>query len=219
MPATISHKDGSLRDAHRRQTEWALRQAALELFAEQGYDATRTEDVAERAGVSARTFFRYFPSKDTVLFSNHGAWFDSFSETYQKLPQSMSDLDAMCAALRDVAGNFSRRRPSLRLYWEILADSPALLARARECHAQNVLKVATAVAARRGLPERDDTSTLFATISLMTYRRVMNKWLAGGDSADLREAITAEFKLLADTMAQCQRAPGAPAVESRLRAG
>jgi hypothetical protein len=57
----------------------------------------------------------------------------------------------------------------------------------------------------------------------MTYRRVMNKWLASPDSADLRDAVTTEFKLLAETMQQCQRAPGGPLratePQSRLRVG
>ena len=56
------------REQHRRQTFEALRDSGLTLFAEQGFDETTVEQIAERAGVSLRTFFRYFSCKEALLF-------------------------------------------------------------------------------------------------------------------------------------------------------
>jgi AcrR family transcriptional regulator len=61
----------SLRDRLREQTASEIERAAMRLFAEHGYEATTTEQIAGEAGVSARTFFRYFPTKESVLFRDH----------------------------------------------------------------------------------------------------------------------------------------------------
>ena len=59
---------GGRRAARKRATQAALRRAAIELIAARGYDATSTDDIARAAGVSPRTFFNYFPTKDAVVF-------------------------------------------------------------------------------------------------------------------------------------------------------
>jgi len=84
----------SRRDEHKSRTAEAIREAALELFAAQGYDATTTEEIAGKAGVASRTFFRYFPTKESVLVLHERAWFDSFRVDYLSTPRSMSDIDA-----------------------------------------------------------------------------------------------------------------------------
>lgn len=58
-----------LREQNKTVTRRAIQRAAVELFEEQGYDATTVDDVASRANVAPRTFFRYFPSKELTLFS------------------------------------------------------------------------------------------------------------------------------------------------------
>ena len=75
-----SEKGLSRRDAHKLKTRTTLRDAALDLFLAQGYDATTTDQVAAKACVSTRTFFRYFDSKDEVLFSGQRFWSEKVAD-------------------------------------------------------------------------------------------------------------------------------------------
>ena len=58
------------RARHKTTTRRAIQTAAIELYEERGYDETKVEDIVERAGVSQRSFFRYFPYKELTLFSD-----------------------------------------------------------------------------------------------------------------------------------------------------
>src|SRR5215510_642501 len=93
----------SRREKHKSRTRQALREAALELFAAQGFDTTTTEEIAEKAGVSVRTFFRYFPTKELVLFFGRYDFVQTFIAGLVSQPRSNRDLDAMRAAFVESA--------------------------------------------------------------------------------------------------------------------
>jgi AcrR family transcriptional regulator len=185
-----------LRDKHKTQTRHALREAALKLFATRGYDATTTEDIAEKAGVSARTFFRYFPTKESVLFFGERDWIQRIAGEYPGQPASLSDLGAMCLTIADLAPRLTRRRQSLLLFMRAVASSPTLRGLDSDHQRENTDALAVAIATRRGLPLPDESCALLAAISLLAYRRALDKWLAGCEADDLRTVITDEFRLL-----------------------
>lgn len=77
----------SLRERKKRETLLAIHRAALDLVEEHGFDAVTTEQIAERAGVSARTFFNYYPSKDSAVLGRR-------SEDYDELRRAMLEAPA-----------------------------------------------------------------------------------------------------------------------------
>ena len=79
------------------RTREALTDAALALFARDGFDTTTADRVAEQAGVSPRTFFRYFPTKESVVFHRDYGFMRSFATAYLEQPASASDYDAVRA--------------------------------------------------------------------------------------------------------------------------
>jgi AcrR family transcriptional regulator len=188
----------SRRDQHKSRTRQAIRDAALGLFASQGYDATTTEEIAARAGVSTRTFFRYFPTKESALFFGNLRWAQSVAAEHLNQPASLSEIDAMSASFVTAAAGLARNRKYLLLYERAVASSPTLRGRGQDYQRDDIATMSQALATRRGLPNPDERCTLLASVALLTYRRAIERWLAGPASADFSELITDEFELLAD---------------------
>jgi AcrR family transcriptional regulator len=173
------------------------------LFATKGYDTTTTEEIAEKAGVSARTFFRYFPTKESVLFIGERAWLDKFFEIYQRQPPSLSEMDAMCATLVEAVSNFSARgRQYMRAYEKAVASSATLRGCAQDNRERHIAEVAAAIAARRGAAQADESAILLAMIGMLAHRRAIEVWLASPATASLGEVIAEEFKLLSESFAR-----------------
>src|ERR1700735_2562824 len=85
-----------------------LEEAAMELFEERGYEGTTVADIAERAGLTKRTFFRYFADKREVLFSGSEALEESMLKAVLDAPAKATPLDAVAAGLDASADMFER---------------------------------------------------------------------------------------------------------------
>jgi AcrR family transcriptional regulator len=192
----------SLRDARKHKTQIALRDAALRLFASKGYDATSTEEIAEKAGVSARTFFRYFQTKESVVFAGQDPWFQSLAERYCAQPAALSDCDAMRNAFIDLSSGTVAARAMLRLRERSIATSPTLRGLKVDHRDQNVNQLAASIAARRSLAAPDEACMLLAEIGVLTHHRALERWLAGPADADLAALIIEEFQLLMRSFSQ-----------------
>jgi AcrR family transcriptional regulator len=186
----------SRRQEHKARTASALQQAALALFAENGYDETTTDEIAERAGVSPRTFFRYFPTKDAVLFAGSYGWYQTFTEHFLAQPAKLSDVEAAHRTLVELAPELARRRKSLGLYERAVASSATLRGGVQDHVQEDIATLAEAISQRRGLDEPDESCRLLAAVVLVTYRRAVLRWLAGPASQNPRDVIDDELTLL-----------------------
>src|SRR3954453_15490492 len=96
-----------------------LREAAMALYVERGFEQTTVADIADRAGLTARTFFRYFTDKREVLFGGSVSLQDHLVAAMGNLPDSASPMQAVAAALDAAAAalgehrDFSRQRQSV----------------------------------------------------------------------------------------------------------
>src|SRR6516162_2681459 len=91
-----------------------LERAALELYAERGFEQTTVAEIAERAGLTERTFFRYFTDKREVLFWGQGALQEIYVSTIADAPDSAAPIEAVAAALEAAAPVFHGRRELAR---------------------------------------------------------------------------------------------------------
>jgi AcrR family transcriptional regulator len=185
------------RTARKEQTRQALIGAALELVATHGYDAITTDDIAEAAKVSPRTFFRYFPTKESVLLFGEDDFVKSFSGVYLAQPPEMSEFAAVAASFVSLIPGVVRLHGRIRLYHKALASSHVLRGQEQLQFDKNVADVASAIARRRGKGRTDAESSLLAAVSLTILKATLVEWAAGSPRADPAELLNQRFAQLA----------------------
>jgi AcrR family transcriptional regulator len=163
-----------------------LMQAAMELYGEHGYDRTTVAEIAERAGLTKRTFFRHFADKREVLFGNGHEFQDRFVAGLAAAPPAAAPLDAVAAALEAGAGVLAERREFARRRQAVIAANEEL----QERELVKLASVAAALAA--GLRERgvaEPTASLTAEAAMAVFRVAFERWIAEGNDQDLPALI------------------------------
>jgi AcrR family transcriptional regulator len=174
----------------------ALIDAALELFAHDGFDATHSDRIAERAGVSPRTFFRYFPTKESVVFHRDHWFMRSFAAAYLDQPGELSDYTALRKTFVEEAEGFGALRTRIETYRAAVDSSPVLLGREQEHLAEHAATLSEAIARRRGERAVDDASITLGIIALALYQRALRRWLDGPPARELAALVDDEFARL-----------------------
>jgi mycofactocin system transcriptional regulator len=169
---------------------------ALALFSQDGFDATTVDQIAAAAGVSRRTFFRYFPSKAEVLWGQ----FDAEVATIAALLEQTSDGLPIMVAVREavVAANAYRPEdiPELRVRMALINEVPELFAAAAAHYDRWERAVADFVAHRAGGAADDLYPLALARATLATCRAAYEVWMARGD-ADLTSYLDRALRDLA----------------------
>ena len=191
----MARGDRSPRDEHADRTRNALLEAALNLFSANGYDETTTDQIAECAGVSPRTFYRYFSGKESVLFFGEYDFIDAVSGVYLAQPEELSDFEALASSFALLAPGLKRIRTRIAQYHEAVASSLVLMGRERSNHEANATTVAKVIAERRHLPTPDDECRLLAAVGMLLVERALNQWLSTPGRA-LDDLIRQEFAAL-----------------------
>ena len=175
-----------LRERKKQQTRDALAQAGLRLFAERGYDETTLAEIAEAAGVSTRTVFAYFASKEDILFAGLQTMCDAGSRAVVERPEGTDAL----TALRDFIVSSADEKDELdhRLA-ELVAADPTLASHKRARISQLQDMVAAELARDLGVGE-DDLRPKVAAASLVSAFEVLERQ-EGGPSKPVTSAEVA----------------------------
>ena len=164
-----------------------FRAAAIELFGEIGYEQTTVSAIAARAGLTARTFFRYFTDKREVLFDGAERLQQLMVDSLSQAPVGASPLDAVAAAVMK-AGDFfdDERRPFARLRNLVIATHPDL--HERELIKMARLSGALAAALReRGVDEPD--ASLVAETGIAVFRIAFAQWVSESEERGYGEIV------------------------------
>jgi AcrR family transcriptional regulator len=168
-----------------------LQEAALTLYAERGFDQTTVAEIAARAGLTERTFFRHFADKREVLFGGSALLEERIVAGVAAAPEGAGPLEAVghgAAAAAAMLGEFRRDLAAKRL--AVIAATPEL----RERELAKLADYAAAVAAtlrERGVGEPQ--ATLAADAGMTVLRVAMEQWVSGDDDRDLATLMAASM--------------------------
>ena len=164
-----------------------LQEAALALYSERGFDQTTAAQIAARAGLTERTFFRHFADKREVLFGGSALLKERIVAGVAGAPPELGPLDAVACGLAEAAamlGDF--RRDLSRQRQTVIAANPEL----RERELAKLADYATAVAQalhRRGVGEPQ--ASLAAEAGMTVFRVAVEGWAGGRDDRDLDDVM------------------------------
>lgn len=177
----------SLRERKKAKTRKVLADTATELFAEQGFDHTTVEEIAEACDVSPRTFFRYFASKEDVLFAVGDERLRQLLDAIASRPSGEAPLRSMREAALSLVPEYTSERARLITRKRIIAETQTLRSRGLERQlgwedaVTDALGQRIADAGPAGIELR-----LVASVTTATLRAALHTWLeAGGDLATL----------------------------------
>jgi AcrR family transcriptional regulator len=180
--------------------EGRLAQAAMELFSEHGYEQTTVAEIAERAGLTERTFFRHYTDKREVLFAGSVHFRENFVVGVEQAPESSTALQAVTAAAKRAATALDERRGR-----EFARARRAIIVANAELRERELIKladvsVAMAQALRaRGVDEPDASMT--AELGMAAFRVAFDRWLATGERRTLPELIDEALASVAPVVA------------------
>jgi AcrR family transcriptional regulator len=163
-----------------------LEQAAMELYIERGFDQTTVAEIAARAGLTERTFFRHFADKREVLFAGAGQLQDFLVSTLASTPDSAAPIDAVAAALEAAGALLQERR-------EYAGQRQAVIAANVELQERELIKLASLAAALAGTLRqrgvRDPAASLAAEAGIAVFRIAFERWTSEAGQADLPQLI------------------------------
>ena len=162
-----------------------LAAAARELFVEQGFDQTTVVDIAARAGLTERTFFRHYADKREVLFA--GDWLAAqMIEDVAAAPADLTTIEVVTRAVESACDGITSSPDWSRERARIVADHPEL--QERELAKMAMLARVLAGGLRdRGVPEA--AATLAAELGVLAFRLAYERWAAGRRSASMAPLV------------------------------
>lgn len=175
-----------------------LVRAALELYAERGFEQTTVQDIAARAGVTERTFFRYFADKREVLFDSSHQLERRAASAASAAPAGAGALEVAGGAMVAAAQMFDDRRDHARTRAGVVASTPSLQER-------ELLKMAglgdelAAALRQRGVGEPG--ATLAARSAVAAFQVAFASWVGDDDPSALGDRVAGALVALRDVAA------------------
>jgi AcrR family transcriptional regulator len=174
-----------------------LERAALELYGERGFENVAVVEIAKRAGLTERTFFRHFADKREVLFAGGEEFQDLIVTAIANAPAEEAPIDAVALGLDAAAGMLQERR-------EFSRRRQAIIVANAELRERELIKLASLSAAiadtlrRRGLA--DPAASLTAEVAIAVFRVAFERWHVESERRDLRQIVRASFDELKTQM-------------------
>jgi AcrR family transcriptional regulator len=183
-----------LRERKRRETLKRITDAGMCLFIEKGYDATTIDEIAAEAGISRRTFFYYFRSKDDILLSMQNAMGDLLVDALRDMPAEMRPLDAIRDAIIEVCASVPA--DDMIAIDRLMRSSETVQARKQASYVQHEQKLFAALRERWPEPGRETGLRLVAMLAVGAMRLAFDALSREGGKRPIVDLLRESFGAL-----------------------
>jgi AcrR family transcriptional regulator len=179
-----------LRNRRRRRMALEIERAAMELFSARGYSSVTVDDIASAADISRRTFFRYFSSKEDVLFGDPQHEEDALVQSLERRPADESPVRAMHASLLLLARDQEADAAKTQLRLQLMEQVPDIVIAAMNSRVSFQRRLTRTLAERMDVDETTDmTPALIVSLSMSAMYVAMWHWLTSGATRPLHEVV------------------------------
>lgn len=194
----VEGHDEGLRERKRRETFQRISEVGIRLFLAKGYEATTLDEIAVEAGISRRTFFYYFKSKDDIIVAQLGNYAEALKTMISESAASALPVDAVRDAMMKLADQFES--PKTIATARLMRENEAVRARR---HTNNQLEKAVFEALCEVWPSKKRRARLrlVAVVSIAVMRRATDPWLEQDGKRSLSKYIRDAFSDLKAEMA------------------
>jgi len=170
-----------------------IAQAVFTIFAERGFEETTASEAAEAAGISRASFFRYFSSKEEVVFAAQEAMGEEIAAALGERPADEDTWTALRRAFDAAVRNYERSPSETLARVRLARGTPALRAHALERQLQWRQMISDVLAPRLGLERGDVRAEALAGAALAALDAAVSSWAERGEAANLIELIDETF--------------------------
>lgn len=191
-----SDQPQGLRERKRRETSERIIEKGLKLFVKNGYDATTLDAIAEAAGISRRTFFYYFKSKEDILLAARDSGFrQAIRPTLLDEPRDQTPIEAAQQCLIKLASRYESKESVI--FDRLMQSTEALRSRRESVFVDTERILLDAMCELWPSPARRDGLRLVAMVAMGTLRLALDKWRQDDAAHPLAHYIRQGFALLA----------------------
>ncbi len=191
-----------LRERKKAQTRRRIEDAALELFARDGFDEATVEAIASAADISPRTFFYYFAAKEDVVLADYAGRLDRIIQQLAMRPPTETPWEALRASFLVVAADYETERAGLIRRFRIIAGTPSVHARSLQLQSGWEDTVTATLAERMNREPQDLIPRLLAASALAAIRSSLQNWIATESKSSLPELVNNCFTHLESGLAR-----------------
>jgi AcrR family transcriptional regulator len=201
-PSVLTRKRDAVRDG--------LARIAIDLFTQRGFEAVTIEEIAKAAGISPRTFFRYFPSKDDIVLELGSRLHDRLLAAFAERPEHEGAVEALRRAYAATSTVPAAERDRLLQVGRVLNSSPALRSASYGRPWADGAPIVAQVAARMGAGSGDPRPRIITAAMTAVATAEWHAWVDDGGAGDPAERIDGALVALAE---------GLRALEARTASG
>jgi len=208
MTAENATRSGvELRELRRERNAREIQRAAMSLFAARGYADVTVEDIARGAGISERTFFRYFASKDHLLVAEAGRRIAVIHESLTRQPDDLDAWQALRNAVLDQSASEDEVGRNAAIWAHLTKEAPALLAKMIMHGAlEGTHNIEVELARRLGVPATDALPDVMMRVTLAAVQSAYLRWLEDHGTASLRDLTADALDLVGGGLARAAAA-------------